>query len=198
MGGCIAIICVNWQFLWPAICLILETAFTGRSVFGGVLGSGIAAALQFGCARGLFSNESGMGSSPIVASAASTRNPARQSLVAMTATFWGTVVICLLTGLVIVTTMCANQDSLTSFFGVEAGTILDGTTLVVNTFNQVPMGSAVLVCGIVLFAYSTIIGWSYYGDRCMTYLFGRHGKILYKLIYLAAGFLGVIGIGDIA
>ena len=87
VGGCIAIICINAEYIWPSVCVILESAFSGKAVFGGFLGSGIAAALQFGCARGLFSNESGMGSSPIVASAASTRNPVRQSLVAMTATF---------------------------------------------------------------------------------------------------------------
>lgn len=94
--------------------------------------------------------------------------------------------------------MCANQDSLSAFFAVDAGSVLDGTTLVVATFNQVPMGNVVLVCGIVLFAYSTIIGWAYYGDRCMTYLFGKHGKIIYKIIYLAAGFVGVLGVGDAA
>ncbi|MEG0375791.1 MAG: amino acid carrier protein, partial [Raoultibacter sp.] len=86
--GCIVIIGMNWQFVWPAICLICECAFTPKAAFGGAVGSGMMLALQFGAARGLFSNESGLGSAPIVASAATTRNPARQALVSMTGTFW--------------------------------------------------------------------------------------------------------------
>ena len=108
--GCVVILGMNWEFVWPALCLIVESAFTAKAAFGGALGSGLMLALQFGCARGLFSNESGLGSAPIVASAASTRNPARQALVSMTGTFWDTVIICLLTGLVLVSTMLGNAD----------------------------------------------------------------------------------------
>lgn len=158
VGGSIVILCLNWQFLWPAICLIFETAFTGQAAFGGFIGSGIAAALQFGCARGLFSNESGMGSSPIISCAAATKNPYRASLVAMTSTFWGTVVICLLTGLVIITTMIANQGEMSAFLGINSNELIDGASLVMATYGQIPYGGIVLMCGIVLFAYSTIIG----------------------------------------
>lgn len=100
--GCIMIIGLNIDYVWPAICLIFECAFTAKAAFGGAVGSDAMLALQYGCARGLFSNESGLGSAPIVASAASARNPARQELVSMTGTFWDTVVICALTGIVLV------------------------------------------------------------------------------------------------
>ncbi len=106
--GCVVILGMNWELVWPAFCLIVESAFTAKAAFGGALGSGLMLALQFGCARGLFSNESGLGSAPIVASAAATRNPARQALVSMTGTFWDTVIICALTGIVLVSTMIAN------------------------------------------------------------------------------------------
>lgn len=105
--GCLTILAFNWMYLWDAVVLIVECAFTAKAAFGGAVGSGIMVALQFGCARGLFSNESGLGSAPIIASAAKTPNPAEQALVAMTGTFWSTVVICALTGIVLVSTMLA-------------------------------------------------------------------------------------------
>ena len=104
-GGCLIILALNWAVLGDALALIFACAFTAKAAFGGAVGSGIVMALQFGCARGLFSNESGLGSAPIVAAAARTRNPAEQALVAMTGTFWSTVVICALTGVVLVSTM---------------------------------------------------------------------------------------------
>lgn len=105
--GCVIILALNWAYLWDALVLIFECAFTAKAAFGGAVGSGIMVALQFGCARGLFSNESGLGSAPIIAAAAKTKNPAEQSLIAMTGTFWSTVVICALTGIVLVSTMLA-------------------------------------------------------------------------------------------
>ena len=130
--GCIVIIGMNWEFVWPAICLIFECAFTPKAAFGGAVGSGLMMALQFGCARGLFSNESGLGSAPIVASAASTRNPARQALVSMTGTFWDTVVICALTGIVLVSTMIANPGIM------ESGQISAGADLTSAAFASIP------------------------------------------------------------
>ena len=106
--GCVIILALNWAYLWDALVLIFECAFTAKAAFGGAVGSGIMVALQFGCARGLFSNESGLGSAPIIAAAAKTKNPAEQSLIAMTGTFWSTVVICALTGIVLVSTMLAH------------------------------------------------------------------------------------------
>lgn len=190
--GCIVILGMNWEYIWPAICLICECAFTPQAAFGGAVGSGLMMALQFGCARGLFSNESGLGSAPIVASAATTRNPARQALVSMTGTFWDTVIICLLSGLVLVSTMIANPDIMAS------GTIAEGADLTSAAFAKIPyIGTPILVVGMVLFAYSTILGWSYYGNRCVAYLFGKHAVRPYQVLYVLMAFLGAIGVGDI-
>ena len=190
--GCVVIIGMNWEFVWPAICLIFECAFTPKAAFGGAVGSGLMLALQFGCARGLFSNESGLGSAPIVASAASTRNPARQALVSMTGTFWDTVVICALTGIVLVSTMLANPGIM------EQGVITAGADLTSAAFASIPyIGTPILVFGMILFAYTTILGWSYYGNRCITYLFGKHAIRPYQVIYVIVAFLGAIGVGDV-
>ncbi|WP_172136344.1 sodium:alanine symporter family protein [Adlercreutzia sp. ZJ473] len=193
--GCVMILGMNWEYVWPALCLIVECAFTPKAAFGGALGSGLMLALQFGCARGLFSNESGLGSAPIVASAASTRNPARQALVSMTGTFWDTVVICLLTGLVLVSTMLGNADLQAQ---IAAGSITAGAQLTSAAFAEIPyIGTPILVFGMILFAYSTILGWSYYGNRCVTYLFGKKAIRPYQVLYVIVAFLGAIGIGDV-
>ncbi len=190
--GCIVIIGLNWQYVWPAICLICECAFTPKAAFGGAVGSGLMRALQFCCARGLFSNVSGLGSAPIVASAAETRNPARQALVSMTGTFWDTVVICALTGIVLVSTMLANPGIM------EQGLITAGADLTSAAFASIPViGTPILVIGMILFAYSTILGWSYYGNRVVTFLFGKKAIRPYQVVYVAVAFLGAIGVGDL-
>ena len=193
--GCVVIIGMNIEFVWPAMCLIVESAFNPQAAFGGLLGSGIMAAIQFGCARGLFSNESGLGSAPIVASAAATRNPARQALVSMTGTFWDTVVICALTGIVLVSTMLAHPELVS---GIAEGRIMAGADLTSAAFASIPyVGTPVLVIGMILFSYSTILGWSYYGNRCVTYLFGRRAIRPYQIVYVLAAFLGAVGVADI-
>lgn len=190
--GCIVILCINGAYVAPALALIVECAFTPQAAFGGAVGSGLMMALQFGCARGLFSNESGLGSAPIVAAAAATRNPARQALVSMTGTFWDTVVICALTGLVLVSTALANPGL------IEGGIITKGAELTSAAFAEIPViGTPILVFGMITFAFSTIIGWSYYGNRAVTYLFGTKAIRPYQIIYVAVAFLGVIGVGDI-
>ena len=190
--GCFVILAFNWTLVGDALGLILECAFTSKAAFGGAVGSGIMMALQFGCARGLFSNESGLGSAPIVASAASTRNPAQQALVAMTGTFWSTVVICALTGIVLVSTMIANPGIM------ESGQISAGADLTSAAFASIPyIGTPILVIGMILFAYTTILGWSYYGNRCVTYLFGKRAIRPYQVLYVVVAFLGAIGIGDL-
>ena len=191
-GGCVVILVLNGPLLGEAVGLIFECAFTPKAAFGGAVGSGLMMALQFGCARGLFSNESGLGSAPIVASAASTRNPARQALVSMTGTFWDTVVICALTGIVLVSTMLANPGIM------EGGTIAEGADLTSAAFASIPyIGTPILVIGMILFAYSTILGWSYYGNRCAAYLFGKRGVRPYQALYVVVAFLGAIGVGDV-
>ena len=195
-GGCLVILALNAPVVGEAVALIFQCAFTGKAAFGGAVGSGIMMALQFGCARGLFSNESGLGSAPIIAAAAKTRNPAEQALIAMTGTFWSTVVICALTGIVLVSTMIANP-------GIQADvlanpTLFSGAELASAAFSKIPyIGTPILVLGMVAFSYSTILGWSYYGNRCVTYLFGKRAIRPYQVLYVAVAFLGAIGVGDV-
>ncbi len=194
--GCVVIMALNWAVLGDAVGLILECAFTPKAAFGGAVGSGLMTALQYGCARGLFSNESGLGTAPIVAAAAKTRNPAEQALIAMTGTFWSTVVICLLTGIVLVSTMISYPDIQSQI--LENPSIYTGAALASAAFAKIPLvGTPVLVLGMVAFSYSTILGWSYYGNRCVTYLFGRRANVPYQVVYVVVAFLGAIGVGDV-
>ena len=174
--GCIIILILNYNFIIPAVGLILKSAFTPQSAAAGFAGSGIMTAARCGVARGLFSNESGMGSAPIVASAAKTRNSVRQALISSTGTFWDTVVVCLMTGLVLVSSMLRYPAD---FMGVSGG------RLSYIAFSKIPYaGKLILVIGIVAFAYSTVLGWSYYGERCVEYLFGSKGMVPYKIIFI--------------
>lgn len=142
--------------------------------------------MRFGVARGLFSNESGMGSAPLVASAAQTRNPVRQALVSATGTFWDTVVVCLMTGLVLVTTIMKNP-------AIDMAQISDGGQLTTLAFAQIPvLGPVILVVGIITFAWSTILGWSYYGERCAQYLWGKRALLPYKLVFVAVVVVGPV------
>ena len=175
--GCAIILVMNADVLWQTVCTIVGSAFSPTALGGGLLGSGIMMAARYGVARGLFSNESGMGSAPIVASAAQSRNSVRQAMVSATGTFWDTVVVCLMTGLVIVSSCIKNPQ-----IEIVSG---EGGKLTSQAFAQIPViGTPILVVGIVLFAFSTILGWSYYGERCIEYLFGRKGVLPYKLIFV--------------
>ena len=175
--GCIGILIYNYQYLLPALQAIVTLAFDGNAVVGGLAGSGMMIAARYGVARGLFSNESGMGSAPIVAAAAQTRNPVRQALVSSTGTFWDTVIVCAMTGLVLVSTIMRT--------GLDMGTIKDGSVLTSLAFGQIPyVGRLILVVAIVTFAYSTILGWAYYGERCAEYLGGKKILMPYRIIYI--------------
>ena len=181
--GCIYIIGVNAQYVWPAIKLIVEAAFTPEAAGGGFIGSTVMTAARFGIARGLFSNESGLGSAPIVAAAAQTRNPVRQALVSSSGTFWDTVVICALTGIVIVSSVLAYPDI----------TFESGSTLTKEAFAKIPfVGTPLLTFGLGTFAFSTILGWCYYGERAVEYLKGYRWVIAYRIAYIAAVFIGSI------
>ena len=179
--GCIAILCINGAYVWDALCLICRSAFNPSAAGGGFVGTSIMVTARYGIARGLFSNESGMGSAPIVAAAAQTRDPVRQALVSSTATFWDTVVICALTGLVLVSSIIAYPD-------VDYGS---GATLTKMAFEKIPViGPSLLTFGIITFAFSTILGWSYYGERAVEYLSGKRYLILYRVLYIGAVFVG--------
>ena len=181
--GCIYIIGVNAQYVWPAVKLIVEAAFTPEAAGGGFIGSTVMTAARFGIARGLFSNESGLGSAPIVAAAAQTRNPVRQALVSSSGTFWDTVVICALTGIVIVSSVLAYPDI----------TFENGSTLTKEAFAKIPfIGTPLLTFGLATFAFSTILGWCYYGERAVEYLKGYRWVIAYRIAYIAAVFIGSI------
>lgn len=179
--GCIVILFMNSQYVWPAICLICEAAFTPEAAGGGFIGTTVMMAARFGIARGLFSNESGMGSAPIVAAAAQTRNPVRQALVSASGTFWDTVVICALTGIVIVSSILAFPDIDYS----------NGAVLTKMAFSKIPyIGAPLLTIGLLTFAFSTILGWSYYGERAAEYLGAKHSY--YRVLYIIALFIGSV------
>lgn len=174
--GCIIILVMNYNYIIPAVELIIKSAFAPQAAVAGFAGSGIMIAARYGVARGLFSNESGMGSAPIVASAAQTRNSVRQAMISSTGTFWDTVVVCLMTGVVLVSSMLKYPES---FEGASDG------QLSYIAFEKIPyIGTPILVIGILAFAYSTVLGWSYYGERCVEYLFGLKGMIPYKLLFI--------------
>ena len=175
--GCLAILVMNADVLGETVVTIVTAAFSTRAAGGGFIGSTITAACRYGFARGLFSNESGMGSAPLVASAAQTRNPKRQALVSMTGTFWDTVVVCLMTGMVLVSSIIKHP----SIDGMSG----NGSELTSMAFSMIPViGGPVLVIGLVTFAFSTILGWYYYGERCAVYLFGEKVILIYKILWI--------------
>lgn len=178
--GCVILIGMHVDRLPATLALILNGAFSGQAAVGGFLGAGVMQAMRFGIARGLFSNESGLGSAPIVAAAAQTKNPVRQALVSATGTFWDTVVVCALTGLVVV-----NSG------GWQQG--LGGSALTKFAFDDLPtIGPIVLTIGLLTFVFSTILGWAYYGEKAAEYLFGPGVTPVYRLLWVVAVFVGSV------
>lgn len=181
--GCIVIILMNASFLGKAVSLIFESAFSLKAVGGGMAGGGLMVAMRYGIARGLFSNESGMGSAPIVAAAARTKNPVRQALVSATGTFWDTVIVCALTGLVLVT-------SILRYPGIDYS---DGALLTKMAFSKITfIGPLILNVGLITFAFSTILGWSYYAEKAIEYLGGKRVIVYYRIVWIVAVFLGSV------
>ena len=156
-----------------ALALVFDGAFEGTAAAGGFAGAGIMLAMRSGIARGLFSNESGLGSAPIVAAAAKTKWPAEQGLISMTGTFIDTIIICTLTGLTLVVTGV--------WCGMENGAALTNAAF---TSAFPVFGGYMLLVGLVLFAFTTILGWNYYGERCMIYLVGTKGVLPYRLVFI--------------
>lgn len=181
--GCIVILIMNWNFLDETILLIAKSAFTPQAAGGGFVGGTVMMAARFGIARGLFSNESGLGSAPIIAAAAQTRNSVRQALVSSTGTFWDTVVVCALTGLVIVSSVVAYPD-------IDASKT---ALLTQAAFSKLPFfGDIIINFGIITFAFSTILGWSYYGEKAIEYLGGKKLIIYYRLTWVVIVFIGAV------
>ncbi|MGM9816663.1 MAG: alanine/glycine:cation symporter family protein [Lepagella sp.] len=190
--GCVIVLCINAEYILPALKVIVTSAFSEQAATGGFVGSTIMIAMRYGIARGLFSNESGLGSAPIVAAAARTKNPVRQALVSSTSVFWDTVIICALTGLVLVSTIISPN-------GVDS---TSGAELTKHAFSQIPLvvggvniGSVMLSIAIFTFAFSTILGWSYYGEKALEYLCGRYykiGMIVFRILFIIVTFGGAI------
>ncbi len=181
--GCIYILGVNFSYLGEALRLICVEAFSVKAAAGGTAGTVLMLAARYGIARGLFSNESGMGSAPIVAAAAQTRNPVRQALVSSSGTFWDTVVICAITGLVITTSIIAHPSI----------DYQDGGLLTKEAFATIPyVGTPILTFGILTFSFSTILGWSYYGERSMEYLLGERSITPYRIAWVILTFVGSV------
>lgn len=182
--GSLAVLVLRYNLIGEALGQIVSTAFTGQAAMGGFAGSTVMLAIQMGVARGVFSNESGLGSAPIAAAAAKTDLPGRQALVSMTGAFLSTVV-CTFTGLAI---------AVTNVIGTEGsyGT-LTGAPLTIAAFNAaLPyVGGWIVVVGSLFFGYSTIIGWAYYGEKCCEYLLGEKAILAYRLIFSIAVFVGV-------
>ena len=191
VAGCIVILGFNRDFILPALKTILTLAFKPGAAAGGLIGGGLMQAMQYGVARGLFSNESGMGSAPIAAAAAQTRNPVRQALVSSTGTFWDTVVVCAMTGIVLVSSIMKNPS-------IDMGSISDGGVLTTLAFDQIPViGPFILVAGIISFAFSTVLGWAYYGERCIEYFAGKKVLIPYRILYIAVAVNALVRTRDI-
>lgn len=182
----LGVVFVNINQVPAAFAMIFKTAFTGQAAAGGFVGSTLMMAIQLGISRGVFSSEAGLGSSPIAAAAARTDSPGRQSLVSMSSVFLTTGIVCTLTGLAIATTgVLGKLDA--------SGIPLDGSALTLAAFDSVfPYGGLMVTLAIIPFAYSTILGWAYYGEKSMEYLFGERAIMPYRLVFLAVIFMGAV------
>jgi AGCS family alanine or glycine:cation symporter len=180
VAGCVLVLIKNAALIPGAVGTIMETAFTGQAAVGGFLGATIKEAMRFGVARGLFSNESGLGSAPIVAAAARTRNPVRQAMASATGTFWDTVVICAMTGLVLVTSGHWQE-------GLERDQLTRAAFADLHV-----IGPWVLNIGLATFVFSTILGWSYYGEKAAEYLFGPRAVLPYRVLWVVAVYFGSV------
>ncbi|WP_272158362.1 alanine/glycine:cation symporter family protein [Streptococcus sp. HN38] len=176
----ITVLAVHWDQLLPTLALVFKSAFTPAAAMGGFVGATVKEAIQRGIARGVFSNESGLGSAPIAAAAAKSDNPVEQGLISMTGTFIDTLIICSLTGLSILVTDQWTTEGL-------AGAPLTQAAFA-SVFGQ--PGAIALTLSLVLFAYTTILGWSYYGERCIEFLFGTKSILPYRLVFVAMVALG--------
>ena len=182
--GCIVICFINAAYIPAAFAAIVKGAFNPAAVGGGFVGATVTACIRAGVSRGLFTNESGLGSAPIVDACAATRNPARQALISMSGVFWDTIVVCLLTGLVLVSSIIKDPA------GMDG---LVGANLTAAAFNEIPVvGPAVLTFGLITFAWSTILGWSYYGERAWVYLVGVKAIKPYRIAWTLVVFAGCV------
>jgi len=184
IAGGLIILVIHADQIPASFLMIFQHAFTSQAAVGGFLGAGVMGAIQMGIVRGISSNEAGLGSAPIAAAAAKTDVPGRQALISMTGVFLSSFIVCTVTVLVIcVTGVFGSLDA--------AGVPLNGAPLVIHAFETtIPSGGWIVAVGIVLFGYSTILGWSYYGEKCLEYLFGGRVLTPYRLLFIAIAFIG--------
>lgn len=180
--GCVVILFMNREVLGETLSLICTSAFSSESVGGGMLGGGLMMAMRYGVARGLFSNESGMGSAPIIAAAAKSENPVKQALISSTGTFWDTVIVCAMTGLVIVSSIVMYPDI----------DYTEGAMLTKEAFDKLPFGDIFISIGIVFFAFSTILGWSYYAEKGIEYLGGARYIKYFRIVWVVVVYVGSV------
>ena len=187
--SCFVILFICRGMILPAIQLIISEAFSLRSVTGGFTGTVIMLAMRYGIARGLFSNESGLGSAPIIAAAAQTRNPVRQALISSTGTFWDTVCICAITGITIVSAMLFTYGNCG---GIDFSKF-QAQELTKTAFNVLPFsGLSILTIALAIFACTTVLGWFCYGEQAIHYLGGKKALFVYRLIFVAAVYFGAV------
>ena len=184
VGGSLIILILNIQYLPNAILLILKSAFTTRAAGAGFVGSTMITACRYGVSRGLFSNESGLGTAPIVSASAKSKNCVRQALVSMSGTFWDTVIVCAMTGLVLVSSIVKNPIA----FENVANDKLTGIAFQ----NLGAVGGIILAISLAIFAFTTILGWCFYGERCVEYLFGIKAIKYYRILFLITLFMGTV------
>lgn len=175
VGG-LVIIAINYERVPEAIMAIIYSAFNGQAAAGGVLGATVMMAIQTGAARSVFSNEAGLGISSMAAAAARTDSPGRQAMITMTGALLSTVIVCTITGLVLAVTGVIGTKN-------EAGQMINGAALAMKAFGTLTGGMYVVSIGLVLFAFSTVIAWAYYGEKCCEYLFGTRSVTLYRLLF---------------
>jgi AGCS family alanine or glycine:cation symporter len=190
--GCLVVIFFNLENLPAVLALIMKSAFTPTAASGGFLGAGVMLAIQMGVSRGIFSNESGLWSAPIAAAAARVREPAKQGLISMTGTFFDTIIICTMTGLTLILSGAWTA-------GASEAAYMTNTAFAAVLPNA---GTYIVTIGLLFFAFTTILGWNYYGERCVEYLTGVKGILLYKAVYVllvaAGGFLSIEAVWIIA
>lgn len=176
VGG-LLVVALKIHLVPQVLVLVFKNAFTGQAAAGGFLGATVMQAIQLGISRGVFSSEAGLGSSPIAAAAAKTDVPGRQALVSMCSVFITTGIVCTVTGLAIGITGVLGK------VGAD-GKILDGSALALAAFDKViPGGGLIVTIALIPFAYSTILGWAYYGEKCVEYLFGEKATTIYRVIF---------------
>ena len=184
IGSCFLLLFLNRDTLFDALRVILEHALVPNAVLGGITGYSLKHAARYGIARGLFTNEAGIGTSAIAAASSGSMNPSRQAYISMTAVFWDTVVMCFLSGLVIITNMLKHPDSL---HGVNE------TGLVDAAFSYLPIGgNTFLSLALTAFALTTLIGWSYFGEKAFCFLWGEHNLNIYRLLYIVMIYIGAV------